>query len=653
MIMASNPFLVRSVFPDFAAMTPEGADAAIPALLADARKAVDALEKNATPGWETFVRPLGDATRPLADAWGCVHHLLSVNDSEGWRKIAEKYEADIVAFWLRVGQSPRFYALAKETVGETSVRKRILADTVKAAELSGVALPPEKRARFNAIKTELAELSRLFSNAVLDATKAWSLTLKTEKEVEGLPVALKEMTKTADGWRITVEDAVYAPFMKHAANREAREKAYRARSTRAPENAARIDRILALRRELAGLLGYSDYAHLSFATKSAPSVDAALKMVADLAAAAHPAAARENRELGGDPAPWDVAYFAERRREKLYAYSEEELSRYFDFPKVLEGLFALTEKLFGVRVEKADGEASVWHPDVRFFRVRESATGETIAHFYVDPYSRPETKRGGAWMNEFRSRDHRPDGTLALPLAVVCCNQTRPSADGTSPMRFTEVETLFHEFGHALQHMLTRVDDVDAAGLNLVEWDAVEICSQFLENWCTDAATLRRFARDPKTGEAIPEALIAKVRAAKNYRAGNATLRQLAFAQTDLELHLKNFAGDPNALKERVFRSCGVPFVPEDRFLNAFTHIFAGGYAAGYYGYKWSEVMSADVFGAFLACGTDEAALAETGRRYRDTYLALGGGTDPMEVFRLFRGRAPTIDAILEQQGLK
>ncbi len=678
-----NPFYPVAEFPDFPAMTPEAAQEAMPRLLADAKAAVDALEERATPTWDGFIRALDLSTRPLWEAWGCIMHLLSVANSEPWRKVQEKYQQDIVTFALRVGQSKKFYELAKATPAETPARKRIVAKMVRSAELAGVALPVEKQKRFNEIQAELAQLSNDFRNSVIDATKAFKLVLTNPAEVEGLPAQLKAMLAgTGDvekgPWTVTVEDAVYVPFMKHSRNRPVREALFRARATRAPENAERIDRILALRKEQAALLGFASYADLSLAEKCAPSVAAVDKMIADLAEASKPVAEREEAELSkfaaaegfeGTLQPWDRAFWAERQREKKYAYSEEELSRYFNMPVVLNGLFKLAERLFGISIEPADWTAPVWHKDVRFFRVYDE-THTPVAHFYFDPYSRPETKSGGAWMNEFRSRELKPDGTVTKPLAVVCCNQALPDAEGRALMRFSEVETLFHEFGHALQHMLTKVDDVGASGLNLVEWDAVEVASQFMENWCLDATTLKSFARHVETNEAIPAELLGRVRAAKNYRAATASMRQLAFATLDMALHagqqvfkdLKDFkdirdfnALAPDAVKRLVFDNF-MPdtTIPEDRFLNAFTHIFAGGYAAGYYGYKWSEVMSADVFGAFEEAGLDdEAAVRRVGRQYRDTFLALGGSVDPMEVFKRFRGRAPTIDALLRQTGLR
>ena len=663
----SNPFYPVAEFPDFPAMTPGAADEALPRLLADAKAAVDALEDRAVPTWDGFVRALDGATRPLWEAWGCVAHLLSVANSEPWRKVQEKYQQDMVAFALRVGQSKRFYELAKTTPAETPARKRILAKMALSAELAGVALPPERQKRFNGIQAELAQLSNDFRNSVIDATKAFKLVLTKPEDVEGLPAQLKAML-AGEGdpekgpWTATVEDAVYVPFMKHSRNRQAREALCRARATRAPENAARIDRILALRKELAELLGFASYADMSLASKCAPSVAAVEKMIDDLAAASKPVAVHEEADLvafagaegfAGKLQPWDRAFWAERQRERKYDYSEEELSRYFNLPVVLNGLFKLAERLFGITIEPADWTAPVWHKDVRFFRVYDESR-TPVAHFYFDPYSRPETKSGGAWMNEFRARELKPDGTVVRPLAVVCCNQALPDAQGRALMRFSEVETLFHEFGHALQHMLTKVDDVDAAGVNMIEWDAVEVASQFMENWCIDPVAAKGFARHVETNETIPEALLARVRAAKNYRAASASLRQLAFATLDMRLHVSPPA-DPNALKDRIFEDF-MPgtTIPEDRFLNAFTHIFSGGYAAGYYSYKWSEVMSADVFGAFEEAGLDdEKAVRRIGRQYRDTFLALGGSVDPMEVFARFRGRAPTIDALLRQTGQK
>ena len=666
-----NPFIKIAEFPDFPAMTPAAADEALPILLKEATEAVDALEKNAVPTWDGFVLALDQATRPLMEAWGLVEHLLSVCNSEAWRQIEEKYQEQLVVFSLRVGQSRRFYDLAKQTPADTPTRKRILAKMIQGAELSGVALDGDTQKRFTEIQAELAKIKNDFSNHVLDATKAFSLTLTKTEDVEGLPAQLKGMMaekgKAETGpWKASIEDAVYFPFMKHSRNRAVREQLMRARATRASsgalDNTPLVSKILSLRQELAALLGFKSYADLSLESKCAPSVAAVYKMIDELAVASRPGAAKEQAELAafaaahgfaGKLEPWDTAFWAERQREEKYAYSEEELSKYFNLPVVLNGLFKLAEFLFGVTIEQADWTAPVWHKDVRFFRVYDENRTE-IAHFYFDPYSRPETKRGGAWMNEIRSREVKPDGTVVKPLALLCCNQALPDAEGRALMRFGEVETLFHEFGHALQQMLTTVDDGGASGLNLIDWDAVEVASQFMENWCYDVATVKRFARHVDTYKDIPDDLLERVRAAKNYRAASASLRQLSFAKVDMALHVSP-AADPNAFKNEVFEDY-MPgtTVPEDRFLNAFTHIFAGGYAAGYYGYKWSEVMSADAFGAFEDVDLrNEEAVRRVGRLYRNTILALGGSLSPMEVFERFRGRAPTIDALLRQTGLK
>ena len=628
-------------FPDWGRFTSEQAAAELPQLLAASEASVAALEASAPTTYEGLVDALDDATRDLYRTWGQVTHLTSVMNADAWRAVEEGFQPQLVAFSLRVGQSRPIYRAAKailseaEGLGLTPVRRRILAKMVEAAELAGVGLDGAKRARFNAIQAALAKLGMDFSNAVLDATKAFSF----EK----------------DGKTYTIDDANYPETMKHCADRAVREALCRARATRAPENAARVDEILKLRAELAALLGFASYADLSLATKCAPSVTAAFKMIDDLdAATAAPAAAEEQELRASAPAeipsvePWDIAFCAERLRERKYAYSEEELKRHFELEDVLRGLFRISNLLFGIDVEEVTGDAkpSVWHPDVRFFAVKEK--GETIAHFYFDPFVRNGFKNGGAWMNEFRNLRKWEGGKVELPLALVCTNFPVRDGEGKCLLPFREVETLFHEFGHALQCMLTRVEEEDAAGINLVEWDAVEVASQFMENWCLD----------DRTGIAVPDELKAKVRAAKNFRAASACRRQLAFAKTDLLLHRtwEQASGgeDANRVKADVFAHFGVPTVAGDRFLCSFSHIFAGGYAAGYYGYKWAEVMSADCYGAFEEAGLqDSETVRRVGARYRETVLALGGSKSALEVFRDFRGRDPEIAALLRQQGLR
>jgi oligopeptidase A len=685
----TSPFYHSPYFPAFDQMTPENAADAFARLLPEAHAAVDALEKSFAPTWAGLMQPLHSACHPLDDAWGLFHHMLSVMNSEAWRRVQESLQPQVVAFSLRVGQSRSFYegfralqAADQKAPCLTPVQRRILAKTVQSAEQSGVGLPPDKQTRFNAIQMELARIGTAFRNNVLDATKAFSLTLRTREAVDGLPPALLAVTAQAAAlegeppapeggpWKITLDTAVYLPFMMHSRNRGAREQLSRAYATRASsaetDNTPLIEQTLCLRRELATLLGYATFADLSLSSKTAKTVAAVDALIAQLADASRDAGKQEADALlafarangFAEPAlqPWDITFWAERQREHLYDYSDEELSRYFLFPRVLEGLFSLASRLFDVTITPADGEAPVWHPDVRFFRVAD-ADGTPLACFFIDPYSRPETKSGGAWMNAFRTRERLAGGSALLPMALLACNQSVPVGGEPPVMRFQEVGTLFHEFGHAIQHMLTTVEEPDASGVNGIEWDAIEIASQFMENWCFDRATLKGLSRHAETGEEIPDALFDKLVAAKNYRAATAVLRQLFFAATDMDLYARYPRPEwPDAEAVKRFnaaRYAPTPLLPEDRFLCSFGHIFGGGYAAGYYSYKWSEVLSADAYAAFEEAGLDdEAAVRATGRRLRNTLLALGGGTDPAEVFRLFRGRAPSIVPLLRHLGL-
>ena len=655
---------MKSDFPDWAGFTPEFAAAELPRLLDEAERAVATIECGdrtvAAPAYEAFVWALDDATRGLWRCWGMVSHMLGVMNSEQWRKVEEEWQPKIVAFSLRVSQSKRLYGIAKDVRNRqpsaAAVRCRILEKMVQGAELAGVGLEGERKARFNEIQMKLAKLGADFHNAVIDATAAF----KYEK----------------DGKSYAIDDANYPETMKHCADREVRETLYRARVARAPENEPRIAEILKFRQEEAEILGFGNYAEKSLATKCAPGIAAVMKMIDDLDAATEERAVDENGELvksrGGETPPpqqdaisrggavsaalneeeippWDLAYAAERLREKKYAYSEEELKKHFELEDVVKGLFRMVKFLFGVDVEEVADRPSVWHEDVRFFRVVEK--GETIAHFYFDPFVRSGLKSGGAWMNEFRNRCRcRGEGVerIVTPLAVVVTNFPEKDGNGKCHLPFREVETLFHEFGHALQCMLTRVDEEDAAGINLVEWDAVEVASQFMENWCLD----------DRTGISVPAELKAKVRAAKNFRAATACRRQLAFAKTDIVLHSTAIDGDrqpstADGTKKAIFAHFGLPMIEDDRFLCSFTHIFAGGYAAGYYGYKWAEVMSADCYGAFEEAGlADDAAMRRLGAKYRETVLALGGSKSALDVFRDFRGRDPEIAALLRQHML-
>jgi oligopeptidase A len=683
----NNPFYKIPYHPEFGRMTPEAAESALDTLLREAADTVDALEKSFEPTWEGLISPLHDAQRHLYDAWNLLNHLLAVMNSDGWRRVQERMQPEVIRFSQRVGQSRKFYegCLALRERSDALLnpcRERILDKMIRAAEHAGVALAPEQQQHFNQIETELERLSTKFSNNLLDSRKAFSLTLTTREEAEGMPCDLRAITAEAaradgaqsataeDGpWKITLDYAVYGPFMKHSRNRAAREILYRKYVTLASEggtdNRPLIESILALKQQKAALLGYRNAAELSLSRKMAPDVASVYRLFDELAAASRPAFAREQSALlefagangcsESELAPWELAFWAEREREQLYDYSEEQLSRYFQFPKVLQGMFALVERIFAIRIEEHSDEVQSWHADVRFFRVRH-CDGTPLACFYLDPYSRPETKRGGAWMNEFRTRERLSDGALQLPMAVMCCNQSVPVAGRPALMRMQEVVTLFHEFGHALQHMLTEIDDPQASGINGVEWDAVEIASQFMENWCYDRKTLQAISEHVETGDALPDALFEKIVASRNFRAANAMMRQLFLGATDMDLYARfPSAGwqTPDDVKRDNAAQYMFPMVAEDRSLCSFAHIFGGGYSAGYYSYKWSEVLSADCFAAFEEAGLEnDDAMRETGLRLRATLMGLGGSAPPMEVFRAFRGREPGTEALLRHCGL-
>jgi oligopeptidase A len=561
-------------------------------------------------------------------------------------------------------------------------RQRIVESKLLDAKLSGFGLEGEKKERFNAIQQELSELSTRFSNNVLDATKAWSLVLHRADDVAGLPDswkamaamaarehagddnALKGATPEAGPWRLSLDFPSFSPFMRYASRRDLREQAYKAYLARASDldggshdNRPLIGRILELRQEKAKLLGFKSFAEVSLAQKMAPSTSAVHHLLDELRAASLPVAREELAELsrlaGFEVKHWDVEFYSEKLREQRYAFSEEELRQYLPFPAVLDGLFDVVRRLFDVEVEEATTTVERWHEDVRYYRVRRD--GKDVAAFFLDPYARPADKRGGAWMDDCVTRRRLADGTVRLPVAYLVCNQPPPVGDQPSLLPFRDVETLFHEFGHGLQHMLSTVDDVDASGIRGVEWDAVELPSQFMENWCTHRATLMGFARHVDTGEPLPEDLFEKIKAAKTFRAASVMLRQLMFATVDLNLHEADLGGRSafDVQREVAKENAVLPVLDEDRFLCSFSHIFAGGYACGYYSYKWAEVLSADAFGAFEDEGVDDVAtLHRVGARFRDTVLALGGSVHPGEVFRRFRGRDPSTAALLRHAGL-
>ena len=688
-----NPLLFMEGLPPFNEIDAGDVEAAIASLLAELENELVSLEDEIEPTWESTVVPLESMGDRLGRCWGVVGHLMGVRNEEALRRAYEEAQPRVVSFSLRQGQSRVIYdalsTLSQSAEGErlSRAQKRILTSLLRDAEHSGVGLPDAQRARFNEIAQSLAQLSTEFSNRVLDATEAGGIWLREAAEVEGLPQSLLELTAqsaresgepeaSAEGgpWKLGLDPTCVMPFMQHSRRRDLRENVYRAYIGRAGsgelDNTDAIAQILRLRQEQAQLLGYDSYAELSLSTKMAPGVGEVLNLLEELREPAFEGAISELEELRtfaseqdaefqDGLALWDVAFWAERLREKSFAYSEEDLRGYFPLPQVLKGLFELAERLFKVKIEARDGEAPVWHEDVRFFRIFDSS-GRDVAAFYLDPYSRPGQKRGGAWMDECVGRSRRlavGEEDVRLPVAYLVCNQSPPVGEAPSLLLFDEVQTLFHEFGHGLQHMLTEVDESLAAGIRNIEWDAVELPSQFMENWCYQKETLDSISSHFKTGESVPDELFRKLKAARTYRAASDMLRQIYFARTDLQLHAQESGSeelDAFQVQHRVAELTTVlPPLAEDRFLCSFGHIFAGGYAAGYYSYKWAEVLAADAFGAFEEAGLEDAEeMARLGERFRSTVLSLGGSLSPAEVFVAFRGREPETDALLTQSGL-
>lgn len=684
--LQTNPLLIGEGLPPFDIIRPDHVEPGIAQLLSTLEADLAQLEHTVQPTWPELVEPLTRIEEKLGWSWGVIGHLMGVKNSPELRSAYEAVQPALVSFANRLGQSQPLYTGFKTLQANPDsallpAQHRIVEAAIREADLSGVGLEGEAKARFNALQQELAELSTKFSNHVLDATQAFTLTLTTPADIDGLPDSLLALaaqvskdsgidTATADAgpWHITLDAPSFRPFLRHSRRRDLREQVYRAFVSRAASgdlnNQPIIERILELRREMARMLGYDTYADLSIARKMAPSVTAVEQLMEELRSASYAAAKTELDELqtfaqanGADYplAHWDVPFWSERVREAQYGLNDEELRPYFPLNQVLEGLFTLANRLFGVVITAADGEAPVWHPDVRYFQVANE-DGRAIAHFYLDPFSRPAEKRGGAWMDDCINRGKFGD-RVRLPVAYLTCNQAPPVAGKPSLMTFREVETLFHEFGHGLQHMLTTVDFPGAAGINNVEWDAVELPSQFMENWCYHRPTLLKLARHYETGEPLPEGLFQKLVAARNFMTGTAILRQVNFGWLDLELHHRYQPGGAETLwdvRDRIGKKTSVLApLPEDAFLCAFGHIFAGGYAAGYYSYFWAEVLSADAFSAFEEAGLEqEDAIVETGRRFRDTVLSLGGSRHPMEVFKAFRGREPRTEALLRHRGL-
>ncbi len=679
--------------PPFSRFTPEQVEPAIDALLTTLegdRNALETTLARGTTSYDDVVEAIATITEPVERAWGVVSHLMGVKNTPALREAQQKAQPRVIAAMMALAQSEsitKALQAIKDAPAFTALspaRQRIIDSKLLDARLSGFGLQGAVLERFNAIQQELSELATRFSNNVLDATKAWTLDLNDGADVDGLPVSWKAsaslafndavrgdnpaaaISTTETGpWRVSLDMPSLLPFMRYATRRDLRERAYKANLARASEldgggndNRTLIADILRLRDEKARLLGYESYAALSLATKMAPSADDVHRLLRELRDVSKPVAVLEHKELsefaGFAVLQWDIEFWSEKLRESRYAYSEEELRQYFPFPAVLEGLFGVCKRLFDIDVVDETKQTDRWHEDVRFFRVWRE--GKAIAAFYLDPYARSADKRGGAWMDDCITRRRHADGTVRQPVAYLVCNQPPPADGKPSLLPLRDVETLFHEFGHGLQHMLTTVDDVDASGIRNVEWDAVELPSQFMENWVTHKATLLGFARHVDTKAPLPLELFEKLKAAKTFRVASMMLRQLMFSTVDLAVHTGALPEGKTVFdiqKDIAADNAVLAVLDEDRFLCSFSHIFAGGYAAGYYSYKWAEVLSADAFGAFEDAGVDdEASVKAVGARFRDTVLALGGSVHPGEVFESFRGRAPSTAALLRHAGL-
>ena len=675
--MTVNPLLDFSGLPRYTSVRPEHVGPAIDQLLVENRALIARLSaKGATASWNEFADPLENANERLSRAWGVVAHLHAVDDNPAIRDAYNANLPKVTNFRTELAQNLDLYEKFKllrassDFEGLSQAQRKIVENDLRDYRLGGAELAPLDKRRFAEIQEELAALEAKFSENLLDATNAFSLLITGHGELLGMPEDVLEAAKEAahkdgqEGWKFTLQEPSYGPVMQYAENRSLRETFYRAHVTRASEfgkpefdNTSIIVRELRLRKEKAQLLDYKSFAEFSLVPKMAESPGAALDFLTDLAARALPHARRDYAELEEfalaeleiqELQAWDIAFASEKLRAKRYAFSDQEVKRYFPEPKVLEGMFQLVEALYGIRILPDTAEA--WDPQVRFFRINDADDG-LIGQFYLDPYSR-ETKRGGAWMDEAITRQRIPGG-LRTPVAHLICNF--PAPVGNRPALFThdEVMTLFHEFGHGLHHLLSRVDDLGVSGIRGVEWDAVELPSQFMENFCWEWDVLTRMTAHVESGETLPRTLFDKMLAAKNFQSGMQTVRQIEFALVDMKLHHDydpSGAVTPQQLLDEIRAKVAVIMPPEyNRFLNNFSHVFSGSYAAGYYSYKWAEVLSADVYSLFEQNGVLDSG---TGARFRNEILAVGGSRPALESFKAFRGREPSIDALLRHNGM-
>jgi oligopeptidase A len=677
-----NPLLDFSGLPRFAEFRPEYVTPAIDQLLADCRAAVSRAEAAETPAeWDAFVAPLDDANEKLGRAWGQVSHLHSVMDSPELREVYNANLPKITVYYAELGQNEALFAKFKALKASpgyaalSDARKKIVENELRDFRLGGAELPADRKARFMQVQEALAQLSAKFEENLLDATNDYALFVDDAGELAGVPDDVLAMMKAAaetdgrTGWKITLHMPSYLPVMQYADNRGLREQVYRAYVTRASEfgkpeldNTPLIGSILRLRREAAELLGFRSYAEVSLAAKMADTPAEVLKFLDELGARARPYAEKDyaefkafaRDELGlADLQAWDTTYVSEKLSVARYSFSDQEVKQYFPEPRVLAGLFRLVETLYGLHIR--EDQAPVWHPDVRFYTLYDRA-GQRVGQFYLDLYARA-SKRGGAWMDDVITRRKTADG-IQTPVAYLNCNFSGPVGDKPALFTHDEVITLFHETGHGLHHLLTQIEELGVSGINGVEWDAVELPSQFMENFCWEWDVLKHMTAHVDTGEPLPRTLFDRMLAAKNFQSGLQTLRQIEFASFDMHLH-DDF--DPNGkrtaqdLIEDIRKKVAVIVPPAyNRFPNNFSHIFAGGYAAGYYSYKWAEVLSADAYALFEdeAEGYGGVLNPEVGHRFWSEILAQGGARPALESFKAFRGREPTLDALLRHNGM-
>ena len=674
----TNPLLSHAALPAFSDIKPEQVTPALDQVLQTNRQWLEqTLANNTGFTWNNLVTPLNEAGNRLERMWSPVSHMNAVVNTDELRKAYNANLPKLSDYHTEIGQNEVLYnaikSIRETEQGLNAAQLKDLDDSLLSFKLSGIGLPAEQKARFKDLSQQLSQLNSKFSDNVLDATNAWSKHITDVQDLEGLPESALEMAaQTAqqrglDGWVITLQFPSYIAVMTYANNRQLREELYQAYTTRASElganpewdNTQVMQDILQLRREEAQLLGYATYADLSLATKMAENPQAVLSFLEDLAQRSKPFAEQEFAEIQAfarehygleQVKVWDVPYISEKIKQARFDFSEEDLKPYFPADRVIEGLFSLVQQLFGINIQQVTEGVDLWHPDVRFYHVYDKQ-GQLQSKFYLDLYAR-QHKRGGAWMSDFCGRFQRAEG-LQIPVAFMTCNSAAPVGDKPALFTHDEVVTLFHEFGHGLHHMLTQVDYPDIAGINGVEWDAVELPSQFMENWCWERSVLNRISGHWQTGEPIPDDLYNKMQAARHFQTAMATVRQLEFAIFDMRLHMDAQAaeaGRAQALLNEVRQQVAVvPYPAFNRMANTFTHVFAGGYAAGYYSYKWAEVLSADAFARFEEEGLFDAGVGEA---FLQEVLQVGGSRPAMESFVAFRGRKPQVDASLRHSGL-